>query len=184
MTAKKLEMPAYEPRAVQGMGLEYATSNRGGCHVRGFTVGAEVFGSPFRMDKNATEGKAAFLLTAQNRTAALDSTGCCTMSGAMGPDGYADFMTAVTGIPYDVAAFMQAGERIWNQERLWNLKAGLTEADDTLPPRMLHEPIPSGPSKGAVNKLPEMLPEYYSLRGWDAHGVPTPDKLAELALTA
>src|SRR5208282_1258073 len=62
MSAKKQEMAAYEPRAAQGIGLEYATSNRGGCHVRGFTVGAEVLGRTNRMDKNATAGKAALLV--------------------------------------------------------------------------------------------------------------------------
>ena len=182
MTAKKQEMPAYEPRAVQGMGLEYATSNRGGCHVRGFTVGVEVFGAPFKLDKNAAEGKAALLTGAQNRTAALDSSGSCTMSGGIGPGGYAELMTAATGVAFDADEFMKIGERIWNLERLFNIKAGLGAADDTLPPRMLSEPIPGGPSKGNVNRLPEMLPEYYSLRGWGPDGVPTQEKLAELAL--
>jgi aldehyde:ferredoxin oxidoreductase len=182
MTTKKQEFPAYEPRAFQGMGLEYATSNRGGCHVRGFTVGVEVFGAPMKLDKNATEGKAAFLIGQQNRQASLDSTGCCNMAGGVGPDGYAALMTTVTGVAYDGASYFKTGERIWNLERLFNLKAGLTAADDTLPPRLLSEPIPSGPSKGLFNRLGEMLPEYYSLRGWDADGTPTQEKLRELAL--
>jgi aldehyde:ferredoxin oxidoreductase len=185
MTAKKQEMAAYEPRAAQGIGLEYATSNRGGCHVRGFTVGVEVLSRGATMDKNATEGKAALLVGVQNGTAALDATGACLLSsGGMGPAQYAELMTTATGVPYDVAGYLKTGERIWNLERLWNLKAGLTAADDTLPPRMLNEPIPNGPSKGAVNRLQEMLPEYYSLRGWGPDGVPTPEKLSELALNA
>ena len=185
MTAKKQEMAAYEPRAAQGMGLEYATSNRGGCHVRGFTVGVEVFGLPIKMDKDATEGKAALLLGAQNSTAALDATGACLISSwGIGAPQYVEMMTTVTGIHYDVDDFMKIGERIWNLERMFNLRAGLTAADDTLPPRLLNEPIPSGPSKGCFNRLGEMLPEYYSLRGWDPDGVPTPEKLSELALTA
>jgi aldehyde:ferredoxin oxidoreductase len=183
MSAKKLEMPAYEPRAVQGIGLEYATSNRGGCHVRGFTVAAEVFGAPPNLDKNATEGKAALAMGAQNATAALDSSGVCLIGG-VGPDLLAELMTTVTGVPYDKAEFLKAGERIWNLERMFNLRAGLTAADDTLPPRMLNEPVPGGPSRGAVNRLSEMLPEYYSLRGWGPDGVPTPEKLSELALSA
>jgi aldehyde:ferredoxin oxidoreductase len=180
MTSKKQEMAAYDPRATQGMGLCYSTSNRGGCHVRGFTVGAEVFMAA--MDRKATEGKAAFVIGQQNRQAALDSTGCCNMVGGLGPDLYGEFMTRVTGVAYDGAAYSKAGERIWNLERLFNLKSGLTAADDTLPPRLLHDPIPSGPSKGLVNRLPEMLPEYYSLRGWGADGVPTQEKLRDLAL--
>jgi aldehyde:ferredoxin oxidoreductase len=183
MTAKKQEMAAYEPRAAQGIGLEYATSNRGGCHVRGFTVGAEVLGRTNRMDKNATEGKAALLVGVQNGTAALDATGACLLSsGGMGPAQYAELMTTATGVAYDAASYLKIGERIWNLERLWNLRAGLTAADDTLPPRMLNEPVPEGPSKGAVNRLHEMMPEYYALRGWGPDGVPTAEKLGELAL--
>jgi aldehyde:ferredoxin oxidoreductase len=185
MTSKKQEMAAYEPRASQGMGLAYATSNRGGCHVRGFTIGVEVFGLPIKMDKNATEGKAALLMGAQNGAAALDATGACLISSwGIGPAQYVELATTVTGVPYDVEKFLKIGERIWNLERLWNLKAGLTAADDTLPPRLLNEPIPSGPSKGCTNRLGEMLPEYYSLRGWGPDGVPTQEKLSELALSA
>jgi aldehyde:ferredoxin oxidoreductase len=184
MTSKKQEFAAYEPRAAQGIGLEYATSNRGGCHVRGFTVGVEVFGSPYKMDKNATEGKAALLVGVQNARGAQDSSGACIMSTAVGFERYAELMTTATGVTYDVEGFLKAGERIWNLERLWNLKAGLTAADDTLPPRLLNDPVPAGPSKGCTNRLGEMLPEYYSLRGWGPDGVPTQEKLAELALNA
>jgi len=77
---------------------------------------------------------------------------------------------------------MKAGERIHNMERLFNLKAGFTNKDDTLPLRLLKEPIPSGPSKGEVCQLDRMLPEYYKLRGWDKEGVPTKEKLRELGL--
>ena len=83
---------------------------------------------------------------------------------------------------YTGDSFIEAGERIWNLERLWNLKAGLTADDDTLPPRLLSEPIVTGASKGAVSRLPEMLPLYYGARGWDTNGVPTPEKLSALAL--
>lgn len=77
---------------------------------------------------------------------------------------------------------MKAGERIWNLERLFNLKNGFTKEDDTLPPRLLKEPMKQGPNKGMVNKLDKMLPEYYKVRGWDAKGVPTKEKLAELSI--
>ena len=77
---------------------------------------------------------------------------------------------------------MKCGERIWNLERLFNLKAGFSSADDTLPPRLLGDPMPEGPHKGRVSRVPEMLPRYYEARGWDARGVPTPEKLAELGL--
>ncbi len=77
---------------------------------------------------------------------------------------------------------MKIGERIWNLERLFNLKAGFTGKDDTLPQRLLKEPISSGPAKGKVVELDKMLPEYYDLRGWDKEGVPTKQKLKELGL--
>jgi len=91
-------------------------------------------------------------------------------------------LSAATGVEYSVDEFMKIGERIWNQERLWNLKQGYTTADDTLPERLLKEPIKTGPAKGNVNRLGEMLPEYYQLRGWDEKGVPAKAKLKELAL--
>jgi aldehyde:ferredoxin oxidoreductase len=185
MTAKKQEFPAYSPQAAQGMGLTYATGNRGGCHVRGFTVGVEVFGAPVKMDKDATEGKAGLVAGVQNGTASLDSAGGCLISTwGIGAEQIVELLCAATGVPYDLDSYMKIGERIWNLERLFNLKAGLTAADDTLPPRILNEPIPRGPSKGCFNRLGEMLPEYYRVRGWSPEGVPTPEKLGELALQA
>jgi aldehyde:ferredoxin oxidoreductase len=183
MTVKKQEMPAYDPRAVQGIGLNYATSNRGGCHVRGYTIASEVLGLPAKTDNMTTEGKAALTIAFQNLTAALDATGAC-LFGVFGmeADDLAQMLTALTGVAYPTEEFLRAGERIWNLERLFNLKAGLTTKDDTLPERLLKEPMPTGAAKGQVNRLGEMLPEYYQLRGWDKNGVPTDKKLKELAL--
>ncbi len=89
---------------------------------------------------------------------------------------------AATGVPYTLDELLKIGERVWNLERLWNERAGFTGQDDTLPRRILEEPLPSGPAKGQVNRLGEMLPEYYRLRGWDAAGRITQDKLKELGL--
>ena len=91
-------------------------------------------------------------------------------------------LTALTGVSYTVEEFVKIGERIWNNERMWNLDNGYTSADDTLPQRLLDEPILTGPSKGEVNHLGEMLPEYYSLRCWDEDGVPTEATLESLSL--
>lgn len=183
MTVKKQEMPAYDPRAVQGIGLNYATNNRGGCHVRGYTISPEVLGVPVKVDKDSIDGKAELVALFQNLTAALDSSGSCLFTTfGIGAPEFAELMTALTGFAYTGDSFIEAGERIWNLERLWNLKAGLTAADDTLPPRLLNEPIVTGASKGAVSRLPEMLPLYYGARGWDAQGVPTKEKLSALAL--
>jgi len=183
MSAKKQDMPAYDPRALQGIGLNYATSNRGGCHVRGYMTAVEILGNPVKMDNLAIEGKAGWTIAFQNLTAALDSSGACLFSTfGIGADELAELLTSATGVPYSTEAFMKAGERIWNMERLFNLAAGLSAKDDTLPPRMLKDPMPAGPCKGQVSRLDEMLPEYYSLRGWDAKGVPTKEKKAELGL--
>jgi aldehyde:ferredoxin oxidoreductase len=183
MSVKKQEMPAYDPRGVQGIGLQYATSNRGGCHVRGYTISPEVLGVPFKMDQHVTQGKAEVVIEFQNLGAALDSTGACLFTTfGIGADELADLLSAVTGVRYTRDDFMRAGDRIWNLERRWNLKVGMTGRDDTLPARMLKDPIPTGPSRGEVNRLDQMLPEYYRLRGWTADGVPTLEKLKELAL--
>jgi aldehyde:ferredoxin oxidoreductase len=185
MSVKKQEMPAYDPRALQGMGLNYATSNRGGCHVRGYVVDVEILGLPVKLDHLATEGKAQWDVLFQNLTAAIDSSGMCLFStfGLEGGD-LAELLSAATGIPYSLEEYLKAGERIWNLERIYNLEAGFTAADDTLPSRMLDDPIPGGPNQGHVCRLNEMLPEYYRLRGWDAAGVPQKEKLEALGLRA
>jgi aldehyde:ferredoxin oxidoreductase len=184
MTVKKQEMPAYDPRAIQGIGLNFATANCGAAHVRGYTVAPEVLGNPFKVDKDTTDGKPALAIAFQNLTAALDATGAClfTTFGA-GGDEIAALLSAITGVEYTTDEFMKCGDRIWNLERQFNLNAGLTAADDALPPRILNEPLKTGASKGTVSRLPEMLPVYYNLRGWDEKGVPTPAKLGVLGLT-
>jgi aldehyde:ferredoxin oxidoreductase len=185
MTTKKQEMPAYDGRAIQGIGLNYATSNRGGCHVRGYTISHEVLGSGGSMDPHATEGKAGLDIVFQNLTAALDATGSCLFAtfGLTG-DQLVKTLATLTGYDYTLEEFLQAGDRIWTQERLWNLAAGMTKDDDTLPKRLLEEPLKSGASKGHISKLGEMLPEYYEQRGYDKDGVPTREKLKELSLQA
>jgi len=188
MTVKKQEMPAYDGRAIQGVGLNYATSNRGGCHMRGYTIETEVLGNPVfgpKMDQHTIDGKPQMCINWQNLTAALDATGACqfTTFGIASAE-LAAMLGPLTGIEYSADDFLKCGDRIWNLERLFNLKAGFTAKDDTLPPRLLKEPIKTGPSKGKVSLLPEMLPEYYRLRGWDENGVPTAEKLQELGLSA
>jgi aldehyde:ferredoxin oxidoreductase len=185
MTVKKQEIPAYDARAVQGIGLNFATANCGAAHVRGYTIAPEVLGNPVKVDKDTIEGKPALVILFQNLTAALDATGACLFTTfGIGADELSEMLGAVTGVAYTSEDFMKCGDRIWNLERQWNLNAGLTANDDTLPPRLLKEPIKTGASKGKLSRLPEMLPEYYELRGWDKNGVPTANKLGELGLTA
>lgn len=183
MSVKKQEMPAYEPRTLQGIGLEYATSNRGGCHVRGYMTSPEILGIPVKLDPAVTEGKAAVCKTFQDLTSAVDATGFCLFTTfALDANIIAKVLSAGTGIEYSGDELMKCGERIWNLERVFNMACGFTGADDTLPPRILNEPQKNGAYKGSVNRLHEMLPEYYQLRGWSPVGVPTAEKMQELNL--
>jgi len=181
MSVKKQEMPAYDGRAVQGMALEYATSNRGGCHVRGYLTSPEILGVPLKTDPLVTEGKAALLKLFQDLTSLVDASGTClfTTFGIGLPEIAAEYREAVGSDESDEEILLK-GERIWNLEKRFNIAAGVEK--DTLPPRLLREKLPSGPAKGKVAELYTMLEEYYALRGWDAEGIPTPDKIVQLGI--
>lgn len=181
MSVKKQEMPAYDGRALQGIGLEYATSNRGGCHVRGYMTSPEVLGLPSKMDPLVTEGKAGMLKVFQDLTALIDSVGICLFTSfAIGlPEVAAQYREAVGSDESDGDILLK-GERVWNLEKRFNIAAGVEK--DTLPPRLLREQLPEGPAKGKVSQLHTMLEEYYQLRGWDSEGIPTEDKVRELGL--
>lgn len=183
MSVKKQEIPAYDPRGIQGQGLQYATSNRGGCHVRGYMISPEILGLPEALDRFTLEGKAGWVKVFQDLTATIDSSGLCLFTSfAMGAGDYADILNAVLGTQWSADDILEAGDRVWNIERLYNLEAGIDPSQDTLPRRLLEEEIPEGPSKGWVTKLSELLPEYYSLRGWSESGIPTDEKLDELGI--
>ena len=183
MSVKGQEFPAYDGRGLQGMALEYATSNRGACHVRGYMVSPEVLGIPVKMDPGATEGKAPMLKAFQDLTAVVDSAGIClfTTFAWSAADIQAQIQAACEG-DWSVEKLLLMGERIWNLEREYNLAAGFTGKDDTLPPRLLTEPAKTGPQKGRVAELGKMLPEYYQVRGWTPEGVPTPETRVRLGL--
>jgi aldehyde:ferredoxin oxidoreductase len=165
------------------MGLEYATSNRGGCHVRGYMTSPELLGVPVKMDPLVTEGKAGMLKIFQDLTALIDSLGIClfTTFGLGLPEIAAQYRTAV-GTDESDDEILLKGERVWNLEKQFNIAAGVEK--DTLPPRLLREPLPTGPAKGKVVELKIMLDEYYRLRGWNGDGAPTKEKLATLKLKA
>ena len=183
MTVKKQEMPAYDPRAQQGIGLNYATSNRGGCHVRGYMTSPEILGIPVKVDPDDTEGKPALLKLFQDLTALVDASGLCLfVTFAIGLPEIAAQLRTATGLDLSDDEYLLIGERIWNLERLFNLQAGFAAEDDTLPPRLLKEPMKGGPHAGKVVQLGIMLPEYYQLRGWNEQGIPTEAKLQELRL--
>ena len=183
MSVKKLEMPAYDPRGVQGQGLGFATSNRGGCHVRGYLISPEILGVPESLDRFSIEGKAVWVKAFQDLTAVIDSLGLCLFTSfAIGADDYKDLFNTVVGEDFSTDDIMKAGERIWNLERVYNLGVGVGPEQDTLPRRLLEEGISDGPSKGHVHRLSELLPQYYKERGWSSEGIPTEAKLGELGI--
>jgi aldehyde:ferredoxin oxidoreductase len=171
MTVKGQEFPAYDPRGIQGMGLSYATSNRGACHLRGYTVASEVLGIPVKTDPLANEGKAELVKAFQDATALVDSAGLCLFTTfAWGMENIAPQIDAACEGDWSVDRCLEVGERIWNLERDFNRKAGITGADDTLPKRLLKDAAKVGPAKGRVADLDKMLPEYYQIRGWTVEG--------------
>lgn len=195
MGVKKQEFPSYDARALQGMALGFATQPRGACHIRGEVQDLSLYGVMHwritkdrnldKVDPLTWKDKPVLTKDIQDWFCLIDSSGMCNFMFflAMDEDQCRTLIETATGIDMgDYEGFMRTGERIFNQEKLFNLKAGLTGKDDTLPKRMLEEPMPDGPAKGMVAHLSEMLPEYYKLRGWDTDSIPTPEKLQELGL--
>jgi aldehyde:ferredoxin oxidoreductase len=183
MSVKGQEFPAYDARGIQGMGLTYATSNRGACHLRSYTVASEVLGIPVKTDPLVADGKPELVMAFQDATAAFDSAGICIFTSfAWGLADVAPQVAAACGPEFTLENLSKIGERIWNMERDFNNKAGFTAKDDSLPPRLLNEPAKTGPAKGLVNKLPEMLPKYYQVRGWNADGTLKPETRQRLGL--
>jgi len=183
MTVKGQEFPAYDSRGIQGMGLAYATSNRGACHLRGYTVASEILGIPVKTDPLVPDGKAELVKAFQDATAIFDSAGICVFTSfAWSLQDVAPQLEAACEGDWSLENLGVVGERIWNLERQFNLAAGFTAADDTLPKRLLEEAAKTGPAKGKVNELPKMLPAYYVARGWATDGRPTPETLTRLSL--
>jgi len=176
MQCKGLELPGYDLRGVLGMALAYATSNRGGCHLRAYTIAPEILGTPKKVDPLTFSGKAELVAALQNELAALDSLVLCKFTMfSLSEREYANLLSAATGVEYSADELLKCGERIWNLERLFNLKAGFARKDDTLPERFF---------SGGISRVEfeKALDEYYDLRGWDESGMPTGKKLKELGL--
>ncbi|WP_323000591.1 aldehyde ferredoxin oxidoreductase family protein [Denitromonas sp.] len=183
MTVKGQEFPAYDARGIQGMGLTYATSNRGACHLRSYTVASEVLGIPVKTDPLVTEGKPELVKAFQDATAVFDSAGICVFTSFAWTlaDVQPQVQTACDG-DWSMEKLNLVGERIWNMERQFNTAAGFTRKDDDLPPRLKTEPAQTGPAKGLVSGIDKMIPEYYQVRGWTPEGVPTEETVARLGL--
>lgn len=183
MSVKGQEFPAYDSRGIQGMGLTYATSNRGACHLRSYTVSSEIMGVPVKTDPLVTDGKPELVKAFQDATAAVDSSGLCVFTTfAWTLTDIAPQIAAACGDEFTEENVALIGERIWNMERDFNNRAGFTRKDDDLPPRLKTEPAQNGPAKGLTSGIDKMIPEYYEIRGWDSDGQLTADTRSRLGL--
>ena len=175
MQCKGLELPGYDPRGLLGMALAYATSNRGGCHLRAYMAAPEILGKPKKVDRLTFSGKAELVKIYQDETCVIDSLVLCKFASfSIAKELFAELLIAATGVDYSIEEFLKCGERIWNLERIFNNKAGFTRKDDTLPERFFE--------KGGIdrNEFEKTLDEYYVQRGWDKFGMPSEEKLREL----
>jgi aldehyde:ferredoxin oxidoreductase len=185
MTCKGQAIPAYDPRGMKGMGVAYATSNRGGCHLRAYDAAAELGVMPFgslKVDPLAWKGKGELTRVFQDIHAVSDSFDICKFSAfAQGMQEYTEQYNAVTGFNVSIEELMMCGERIYNLERYYNNLAGFGAGSDTLPLRFTTEPSTMPGSEGHVCELDQMLEEYYASRGWN-NGVVPEEKLVALEI--
>jgi aldehyde:ferredoxin oxidoreductase len=173
MECKGQAVAAYEPRGMKGMGLGYATSNRGGCHLRGYVAASELHVVPITSDPLEWKGKGELVKLFQDLAAFSDSMDLCKFSAfAFSADNYAEHFATAVGRDFSADDVLLTGERIYNLERHYNNLAGFREGSDTLPDRYTKEPSPSPGSKGHVCELDAMLEEYYAARGWNQGVVP------------
>jgi aldehyde:ferredoxin oxidoreductase len=176
-SVKGLELPGYDPREMAGMAIAYATSNTGGSHLSAFMAAPEIMGKPVLLDRNSYDGKAALVQHFQNLTAVIDSLVMCPFSMlAIGEVELAVILSHVTGEEYSAEYMLLAGERIYNLERMFNLKAGFSSKDDVLPERFFGEDAISR------EEFKKAISDYYHFREWNDDGVPGEEKLKELSL--
>ena len=183
MGVKGLPMAPFDPRGIQGMGLHFATSNYGPHHLYAYTFIDEVLNVHENLDPWTPEGKPELVKRYQDTTAIMDSLGLCNWP-LMGLkfQNFVPMVNSCLGSEYKADDLLRIGERIWNQERLFNMKAGFDHTHDTLPERFFREPIADGPAEGQISKLDEMLSNYYQFRGWSEEGEPRPETSKALGL--
>ncbi|RLE71657.1 MAG: aldehyde ferredoxin oxidoreductase [Thermoprotei archaeon] len=187
MHVKGVEVPMHDPRAFKGLGLQYATSNRGADHLYGFFVRIEQ-GERMpdlkiyeRVDRFKDEGKGWMVAVREDWDEIVDSMGLCKFV-LIYPGHVAGFYSLVTGISKTVRDLLKDGERIFNLKRLFNIACGIGRKDDVLPKRFLKEAFSEGGAKGQVVNLDKMLREYYEYRDWDEDGKPSRRKIEELGI--
>ena len=186
---KGMEPPAYDVRGMKGHGLAYMTSTRGACHLRAGFYAPELVGKFWRwegIDRQSPEGKGAMVATMEDFMCVYDSVGLCKFSrGFFLIDKLREVIEAITGMAFTEDELLGIGERVHNMKGHFNYREGVTRKDWLLPPRILEDPIPEGPSKGSLITLEQMnrmLDDYMAARGWTADGEPAPDTLKRLEL--
>jgi aldehyde:ferredoxin oxidoreductase len=191
MHVKGLELPGYDSRAAKVTGLAYAVANRGGDHITAYIEGPAFLAMPFMIVEDADIGDplkeipetALVVKNFEDALGNFDAIGGCKFMGmVLTTEDWAQLMTSLMGYEISADDFRKTGERIYNLQRAYILREGFTRADDTLPPRLLEDPLPEGPAEGHVVNLDILLEAYYKYRGWDEHGRPTIEKLHELGL--
>ena len=191
MVSKGLDLPGYDPRGTQGLGLNYATSPIGASHMRGDLPYCELLGVPIKIDGQSWEDKPPIVVKWQNVFALIDAAGLCVFFSIrylcdptleIRPEGILDLVNSATGAEYALDELEKIGDRILNAERLFLMRAGFDRWQDSLPARFTETPMPDGPAKGVVCHLDEMLEHYYRIRGWSQDGLPTEEKLNDLGL--
>lgn len=188
---KGMEPPAYDVRGLKGMALALAVSVRGACHLTGGIYATELTGSFWELtniDRLSSEWKGYEVKTGEDFMTVYDTLGLCKFSRSLFwlEDDVLDAIEAVTDIRFEIGELMALGERIYNLQRLFNIREGFTRRDDYLPYRATHEPISNGVSKGSYvseEEFKDMLDQYYMARGWSKEGVPTKMHLKRLGLT-
>jgi aldehyde:ferredoxin oxidoreductase len=185
MAVRGQSIPAYDPRGLKGMGLGYATSNRGACHLRGYSPASELGVIGLKTNPLDWEGKGELLMILQDIHAFSDSLDLCKFSAfAIGAEEYAEQYAAITGVDFTADDVLKTGERIYNLERYYNMLAGEEPGSDRLPARFTDEPSTMPGSEGHVCEIDQMLAEYYEKRGWEAGGVVPDSKLKELEIVS
>lgn len=190
MHVKGLELPAYDPRAAKITGLAYVTANRGGDHITAFIEGPTFLSMPFLIvdgelgdELLESPEDASMVKEYEDAFSIFDAIGGCKFMGmVLTGEDWATLIATLTGREFTEVMFRRTGERIYNLTRAFNIREGLTRANDTLPKRLLEDPMPEGPAEGHVINLDPLLDAYYEYRGWDQNGKPTPEKLKELEL--
>ncbi len=183
MSVKGQEIAAYDPRGAYGIGLAYATSNIGGSHMRAYTISNEILGVQPVSNPTEKEGKAALVKYVQDFTEVMDCSGLCQFpSFALNLDDYLALINDVTGFDYAKEEILAAAERVWNLERIFNLKAGIKPEDDKLPDRFVKTAMDKGPNKGNTVPFDYLIKDYYNVRGWDGKGYPKPETIKRLGL--